>query len=139
MAKKKKNEEIIEGELTNSDLDRMDMKSIVQKNLQGFLNNLVDRVQDEDEKITTQNLLQLFEIITDAKLRGETNIIALLKEQYKVEALKKIKELEDGEGLEDQENTGITNDDIKKATAAAKVLNNISSKLNEIEESEFSK
>jgi hypothetical protein len=156
VAKKKNKEEIKEGVLTEAEIDRVNMPEIIQKNLQGFLGNLVERVstqddmtsivkdeilsriQDPEEKITTQNLLQLFEILSEHKLRGETNIISLLKEQYKVEALKRMKDMENDEGGEkSSSDENLSADDVKKAVSAIGVLDKFKKDLDEVKKGEY--
>jgi hypothetical protein len=146
-----KNEENIENvtNLTQSEVDRINMKEISKQNLFGFFNDLLDktkkeselfttvkdeilnRVKNPEEKIATSNLLKLFEILAHNQTQSEANILNLAREPLKVESERDADQLP---GVS-QEST-FSPEDLDKAKNAIKYIDSLRDKVKEIDESE---
>lgn len=88
--------------ITDSQKDRIDSQSLIQTELIGFLNNqiqkvseknnlrelvikvLKDRIADEDDAMSTTQLLRLFEILSKDENDSISNILGVIKDKNTV-------------------------------------------------------
>lgn len=134
---------------SHAEIAKINIKDIAQQNLFGFFNGVIaransqntlfkkveeeilERVQNAEDKMTTQNLLKLFEIMAQNKTQSEANLLALAKDPMKIEAEKTdiIHDIDGG--------SAITPEDMSRAKEAVKYIENIKSKLHQHEKSEL--